>query len=827
MTQKYTVTGMTCSACAVHVEKAARAVAGVQQAQVNLLANTLTVTGEASAHSLQQAVHKAGYEMIVPDTAKAEKSSPFAAQQRTMRIRLAVSFAFLAPLMYLSMGHMVGLPLPAFLAGDQNAAGYAFAQFLLCLPVVYVNRSFFINGFRALAHAAPTMDSLIAIGSLASLLYGVFAIFRIGQGLGAQDMQLVHRYHADLYFESAAMILALITLGKYLEARSKSKTGSAIAGLMDLSPKTAVVLRNGQETEISIEQVSVGDIVTLRPGSRVPVDGVIVEGSSGFDESAVTGESIPVEKGEGDTVISASVAQNGFVRFRATKVGNDTTIAQIIQLVENANAQKAPIAKIADRVSGVFVPVVMGIALITLLAWLPAGQGVEFAVSSAVSVLVISCPCALGLATPVAIMVGTGKGAENGILFKSGEALENAHNIKTVVLDKTGTVTEGKPKVTDVLPQPPYTAQQLLQAVYSLELRSEHPLARAVITQAEREKISAHEVTQFKAVFGRGIMGVLHNELYFCGNEEFLAEKGIRLTQTQQHEVTRLADEGKTPLLLGTGGKLAGMVCVADVLKPESKPAVQQLQKMGVQTVLLTGDNRRTAEAVRTQLGIPRAVAQVLPQQKEAEIQKLKQEGGKVAMVGDGINDAPALAAADIGIAVGAGTDVALESADVVLMKNDLRDVAAAVRLSKAVLRNIKQNLFWAFFYNAVGIPLAAGVLYIPFHLRLNPMFAAAAMSLSSVCVVTNALRLKRVRLYGKNQNIKEQPSMKTYVIHIEGMMCEHCQSHVQKALQELAAEVDVSLNEKRATVTVPDTVSSDALSAAVTAAGYTVTGVE
>ncbi len=701
------------------------------------------------------------------------------------------------PLMYVTMGHMVGLSLPSFLDGMENAVSFAFTQLLLCLPIIYVNRQYYSKGFRTLFHLAPNMDSLIAIGSCASLVYGIVAIYRMSYGLGNGDMELVHRYYHDLYFESAAMILALITVGKYLEARSKGKTSEAITKLLDLAPKTAVVERGGKETEIPVEQVQAGDIVAVRPGSSIPVDGFIIEGTTSVDEAAITGESIPVHKQVNDTVIAATMNKTGFIRFKATRVGDDTTFSQIIRLVEEASSSKAPIAKIADKIAGVFVPVVIGVAVVTAIVWLAVGASFEFALSCAISVLVISCPCALGLATPVAIMVGTGKGAENGILIRSGEALEMAHNIQSVVLDKTGTITQGKPVVTNV--ETILSEQEFLSLAAGLEEKSEHPLAEAILEYAKKKSVKPAGITEFVSVPGRGVKGKLGNTRYIAGNRRMLKEQGIPLGDYAQR-LDVLADEGKTPMLFADENRILGILSVADVVKPTSREAVRQLKEQGVEVVMLTGDNRRTAEAIRRELDIDTVIAEVLPQDKEREIVKLQEQGKKVAMVGDGINDAPALARADVGMAIGAGTDVAIESADVVLMKNDLLDAVTAIRLSKAVIRNIKQNLFWAFFYNSLGIPVAAGVFYHAFGWKLNPMIGAAAMSMSSIFVVTNALRLKNFRVSRSETSeaaesemqeamlqsneieneIKEEKTMIT--MKINGMMCPHCQAAVKKS---------------------------------------------
>ena len=867
MKQKFDVTGMTCSACSSRVEKCVSKLAGAEQVSVNLLTNSMQVVYDDSQLSDRQiidAVTKAGYgasvhqeQMSAPAAGAAAaavpRENPVEQQMKEMKFRLIISFVFLIPLMYVSMGHMIGLPLPGFLTGLENAVGFALTQFLLCLPVAYVNRKYYIKGFSTLAHGAPNMDSLIAIGSTASLAYGIFAIYRMGYGLGVQDMELVQRYHMDLYFESAVMILALINVGKYLEARSKGKTSEAITKLMDLAPKTAVVERDGVETEIPVEQVQTGDILVVRPGQSIPVDGFITEGTTSIDEAAITGESIPVEKHPSDTVIAATINKTGFIKFKATRVGNDTTFSQIIRLVEEASSSKAPIAKIADKIAGVFVPTVIGIALVTAAVWLISGATFEFALSCAISVLVISCPCALGLATPVAIMVGTGKGAENGILIKSGEALETAHNLKSVVMDKTGTITQGKPVVTNV--ETIWTDEKkLLQVAAGLESRSEHPLAEAILEYAQGQKVQPAKVEQFRAIPGRGVQGKIDGVQYYAGNQRLMEEKKID-TSSVESRLGELADEGKTPMLFADEKQVLGIISVADVVKPTSREAVRQFKELGIEVVMLTGDNRRTAEAIRRQLDIDTVIAEVLPQDKEREIARLQEEGRCVAMIGDGVNDAPALARADVGMAIGAGTDVAIESADVVLMKNDLLDAVTAVRLSKAVIRNIKQNLFWAFFYNCLCIPVAAGVFYPLTGLKLSPMIGAAAMSFSSIFVVTNALRLKRFKTSStgggepaeqtgaevqirtgsreadqvSNDNTnKERENEAMITMKINGMMCAHCKAAVEKALGGVAGveKAEVNLEEKAAYVTGKG-VSKDALKDAVTEAGYEVVSVE
>lgn len=847
MKQTFNVTGMTCSACSANVEKAVKKLDGVQTVNVNLLANKMMVEYEPDTlndTAIVAAVTAAGYgastgEPSAQAAAKQSEKSLMQQQLDEMRQRLIVSFIFFVPLMYVSMGHMMGLPLPSFLAGMKNAISFGMTQFLLTLPVVYVNRKFFQVGFKTLWHRAPNMDSLIAIGSTAAVVYGVFAIYRMGYGLGIGDMELVKRYHMDLYFESAVTILTLITLGKFLETRSKGKTSEAIAKLIDLAPKTATVLKNGVEVEIPVAEVRQGDILVVRPGQSIAVDGVIIEGSSAIDQSALTGESIPIEKTVGDHVIAATINKTGYFKFEAQKVGDDTTLAQIIRLVDEAGSSKAPIAKLADQISGVFVPIVIVIAFVSTAVWLLAGQSFEFALSIGIAVLVISCPCALGLATPVAIMVATGKGAQNGILIKSAEALETAHSVRTVVLDKTGTITEGKPRVTDVLPANGFSAETLVQAAASLEQASEHPLAEAVTEYAKQQNMALSDVENFEAISGKGLSAEIAGAAYFAGNAALMAQQNIDCTALAPQS-DALADQGKTPLYFAKNGQLMGIIAAADVVKPTSRQAIAQLKALGVDVVMLTGDNRKTAEAIRRSLDIDRVVAEVLPQDKEREIRAIQERGQRVAMVGDGINDAPALTRADVGIAIGAGTDIAIESADIVLMKSDLLDLVTALRLSHATIRNIKMNLFWAFFYNTVGIPLAAGLLYPMFALKLNPMFAAAAMSLSSICVVTNALRLRffkpqtaavgapgaalpQVQAQVQKAHEDEEDDSMKKVITVEGMSCQHCQASVEKALSAVqgVSAAKVNLAKKTATVTLAAEVADDALMSAVRDAGF------
>lgn len=979
---------MSCSACSSHVEKAVNKLDAVEKASVNLLTETMDVTYDESRLSsggIIDAVVKAGYGASVMNESsngnaaggqsasgsgnrrsgsgadgRQELQQKLDTEAKAMKWRLGISIGFLIPLMYVSMHHMFkewfGIPAPAFIVntlhGNANAMNFALTQFLLLLPILYVNRKFFSVGFKTLAHRSPNMDSLIAMGSGAALVYGIFAMYRISYGLGYGDMAVVEHYVHDLYFESSGTILTLITVGKYLESRSKGKTSEAITKLMNLAPKVAIlVTEDGQEKEVPTESLQKGDIFLVKPGSLVPVDGIVLEGNSSVDEAAITGESVPVEKQAGDHVVSATVNKAGFLKCRADRVGDDTTLAQIIRLVEEASASKAPIAQLADKVAGVFVPTVMAISLVTLIVWLASGATAEFAISTAIAVLVISCPCALGLATPVAIMVGTGVGASNGILIKTGEALQQAKEIDTVVLDKTGTITSGKLKVEEAGGyQSDFPVDAMMQIAAALEKKSEHPLAEAVVEYAESFRLTIPEITDFQATFGRGVEGALAQDFatkeflkkdgptavfyagkfdekntgnsvgtengtkdaatmtkessesaelsqrktilpagtkFYVGNLAFLQEKNIILPEGALDALNRMADEGMTPLLVAMdvnfreeGSQEAciqkplpketgflGIIGVADTVKATSYEAIQAWEKMGVKVIMLTGDNRRTAEAVREKLGISEVVAEVLPQDKEKKVSELKRQGHRVAMIGDGINDAPALAAADVGMAIGAGTDVAMESADIILMKNDLRDAVTAMKLSRAVIRNIKENLFWAFFYNCIGIPLAAGVLYPAFGIRLNPMFGAAAMSLSSIFVVTNALRLKGFKSgftplkkgapeaarkeielthaaaekeqcilkapaeQNNRQDVKqekERTNTMTKVISIEGMMCNHCTGTVQKALEavEGVTAVTMSLEQKNATVELASDVADDVLAKAVTDAGYEVKGV-
>ena len=883
MKQRFNVTGMSCSACSAHVEKAVSKVPGVDSVQVNLLQNSMVVEyadGAVDAGTIISAVTEAGYGASVMGDKKEKAKEENELQKKTadearrMKHRLGWSIGFLAVLMYVSMGHMLGWPLPGILTGHENVMVFALTQLFLTLPVMYLNRKYFENGFRSLIHGAPNMDTLVAMGSTAAAGYSASQLFVMGYALGRGNLEAAHAGAMNLYFEAAAMILTLVTIGKYMESRSKNRTSDALTKLMDLAPKTALVLRDGQEMEIPSEEVRIGETVIVKPGQAVPVDGVIIEGTGTVDESAITGESIPVEKKAGDRVTGATVNRAGYFRMEADRIGEDTTLSQIIRLVEEAGGSKAPIAKLADKVSGVFVPVVITIALVTIAAWLLAGQSFSFALASGIAVLVISCPCALGLATPTAIMVGTGRGAEQGILIKSGESLETAHLVDTVVLDKTGTVTQGRPALTDIRPVGGVTEQELLSLAASLEQASEHPLAEALVEGAKSRGVPLEKVSDFLAVAGQGVRGTVQGRDVLAGNRKMMKENGIE-TVGLEDMAAALAEEGKTALYIAADGKLLGLTAAADPVKETSAQAIREMENMGLSVVMLTGDNERTAKAIQKKLGISRVVAEVLPQDKEQEVRRLQEEGHKVAMVGDGINDAPALARADVGIAIGAGTDVAIESADIVLMKSDLLDAAAAIQLSRAVIRNIKENLFWAFFYNALGIPLAAGVFYPLLGWQLSPMFGSAAMSFSSVFVVSNALRLKGFRpsfrkkkgaaalaantapaacpvpaqdgsvpaacpvpgaCSGEQEGTtgqenktehKEEKTMKK-TMKIEGMMCGHCTGRVEKALNALdGVQAQVSLEDKAAYVTIDGDVSDETLKKTVEDEGYQVTGIE
>ena len=873
--EQYNITGMSCAACSARVEKAVSKVPGVTSCSVSLLTNSMGVEGTASSDEIIRAVQDAGYGASLKGASGQQMSASVAEEALedhetpVLKRRLIASIGFLLVLMYFSMGHMMwGWPLPAWFDGNHVAMGLV--QLLLAGIIMVINQKFFISGFKSLWHRAPNMDTLVALGSMASFVWSVYALFAMTRAQVDGDSAAVMNYMMEFYFESAAMILTLITVGKMLEARSKGKTTDALKGLMKLAPKTAVVVRDGQEATVPIEQVRKGDIFVVRPGENIPVDGVILEGNSAVNESALTGESIPVDKNPGDAVSAATVNQSGFIRCEATRVGEDTTLSQIIKMVSDAAATKAPIAKIADRVSGVFVPAVISIAIVTTVIWLLVGRPFGFALARGISVLVISCPCALGLATPVAIMVGNGMGAKNGILFKTAVSLEEAGKIQIVALDKTGTITKGEPQVTDLVPAEGISEKELLTYAYALEKKSEHPLAKAILARAEEQQITTQEVSDFQALPGNGLRAVLNNEVLTGGSMKFISNQ-VSITPELILEAEKLAGEGKTPLLFTKNGKLIGMIAVADVMKEDSPRAVKELQNMGIRVVMLTGDNERTAKAIGAQAGVDEVIAGVLPDGKESVIRSLK-EKGKVAMVGDGINDAPALTRADIGIAIGAGTDVAIDAADVVLMKSQLSDVPAAIRLSRATLRNIHENLFWAFFYNVIGIPLAAGVWIPIFGWTLNPMFGAAAMSLSSFCVVTNALRLNLFKVHDaskdkkikqntaelhvtadtENKNMtnedadccsteihdrkdqenikvnKENNGMTTITVNVTGMMCGHCEAHVNKAIKEaLGVEDVVSSHEKGTTVIqAPQKLDEDKIREVIKEAGYEVTGI-
>ena len=822
MKLKFNVTGMTCAACSARVEKVTKSVAGVENAEVNLLGGTMMVEAgsEEVTPLIIKAVSDAGYGASLAGEKKpAEEKASSDTGLKEMKKRIVGSAIFLVILMYFTMGHMVGLPMPHWYHGQENALVAALLQLFLTLPVVYLNRVYYSRGLKALWHRSPNMDSLIAVGSGASLIYGIAALFSMAYGMGHGDWDTVAFYSENLYFESAAMILTLITLGKFLETRAKGRTGDAIRALMDLRPESATVLRDGAEVTVPAEQVRIGDIVIVRSGGRIPVDGTVLEGRASVDQSALTGESVPVEVEPGDPVAAATINTEGYLKFRADKVGEDTTLQQVIRMVEEAGGSKAPIARLADKIAGIFVPAVMGIALVTFAVWMLAGYGLEFSLTCAISVLVISCPCALGLATPVAIMVGTGKGASMGVLFKNGAALEHLHSVNTVVLDKTGTLTTGKPAVTDII-SVSVSEQKLLTVAAALEKRSEHPFAKAILEKTAGMQIP--EAENFETLPGRGVAGTVAGVRYFGGNAKLMAEKGIPVPEYPQ-----LADQGKTPLYFGAGdGTYLGAVAAADVLKPDSAEAVAAMKRQHLQVVMLTGDNEKTARAIARKAGIEEVISDVLPADKASAVKKLQTDGRRVLMVGDGINDAPALVTADVGMAIGAGTDIAMESADVVLMSGSLTGVSNAVRLSKAAIRNIRQNLFWAFFYNCLGIPIAAGVLVIPFGIQLSPMIGAAAMSLSSVFVVTNALRLRRFKpdtvIAAVSKKPKEETIMTT-VIKVEGMMCTHCKAMVEKVCKAVPGTVDAVVDLQAKNVTVTGDASVDALKKAITDAGYEV----
>ncbi len=835
MKQKFDVTGMSCSACSAAVEKSVNKLAGVESCEVSLLTNSMTVVFDEKTTDEKQiisAVTSAGYGACIhEDKKKIQKKAPAKDDElKSMKIRLIVSFACLIPLMYVAMGHMISLPLPAFLTGIKNGVAFAFTQFLLTLPVMYVNRKYYINGFRSLFRRHPDMDSLVATGSSAAIIYGVYSVFTLSHAIAAGDTASAEAILHNLYFESGAMILTLITLGKFLEANAKKKTTTAISSLLALSPDTAILYKDGKETEIPTEDVRAGDIIIVKPGMSIPVDGRIIQGNTSVDESAITGESIPVEKTVGDTVTGGTVNKNGYIRFTAEKVGDDTALAKILRLVEEASSSKAPIAKLADKVSGVFVPAVISIAVITFIAWMIIKNDFALAFDTAISVLVISCPCALGLATPTAIMVGMGKGASEGILIKSATALETAHKIDTVVLDKTGTVTSGKPTVTDILPAENTTENELLTTAFSAEKLSEHPLAAAVCEKAEEMKLSPLAAENYLNIPGRGIRAQLADSTVLAGNVLLMNDNGIDISLSEK-AYNNLTMQGKTPLFIAENGIFKGIIAVADTIKESSPEAVKSFRKMGIDVIMLTGDNRKTAQHIAEKAGIENFIADVLPDGKEEAIRRLQSENKTVAMIGDGINDAPALTRADVGIAIGTGTDVAIESADIVLMKSDLNDAVGAVKLSKAVMRNIRQNLFWAFFYNILGIPLAAGLLFIPFGIKLSPMIGAACMSMSSVCVVSNALRLK---LYKNKHNktdetiIEERTETMKKTIFIEGMMCHHCTGRVEKLLNSMEGiTAEVSLEDKCAHVTLTKDYTNAELISAIENEGYSVTDIK
>lgn len=838
--EQYTVTGMSCAACSARVEKAVSGVKGVSSCSVSLLTNSMGVEGTASADDIIAAVRAAGYD--ASPKGRQEPSARKSAEEDALRDRetpvlkkrLIASLGFLIVLMYVSMGHMMwGWPLPGFF--DRNHVAMGLLQMLLTIVIMVINQKFFISGFKSLWHRAPNMDALVALGATAAFGYSTFALFAMTDAQVRGDAAAVMSYMHEFYFESAAMILALITLGKMLEARSKGKTTDALKSLMKLAPKTATVERNGAEMTVPIEQVAKDDVFLVRPGESIPVDGMVIDGSSAVDESTLTGESIPVDKAAGSQVSAGTMNRSGFIRCKATRVGEDTTLSQIIRMVSDAAATKAPIAKVADKVSGVFVPAVITIAAITVAAWLIAGETVGFALARGISVLVISCPCALGLATPVAIMVGNGMGAKNGVLFKTAVSLEETGKAQIVALDKTGTITRGEPRVTDLIPAGGISETELLSAAYALEKKSEHPLARAITQRAEQEKLTAFEVERFEALPGNGLTASLDGAELLGGSFKFISGQ-IAVSDETAKRAERLSEEGKTPLLFARGGALIGIIAVADVIKDDSPQAIEQMRNMGIHVVMLTGDNERTAKAIGAKAGVDEVIAGVLPDGKESVIRSLK-EKGKVIMVGDGVNDAPALTGADIGIAIGAGADVAIDAADVVLMKSRLSDVPAAIRLSRATLRNIHENLFWAFIYNTIGIPLAAGVFISVLGWQLNPMFAAAAMSLSSFSVVTNALRLNFVRIHDpkhdhkmkKKTPIKKETKQMEKTIKIDGMMCNHCEMHVKKALEALdgVKSAEVSHTAGTAVVTLEKAVADSALKQAVVDQGYTVTGIE
>ena len=852
--ENYNITGMSCSACSARVEKAVAKIVGADNVSVNLLTNSMQVKHEANITSTDiiNAVVDAGYGAFLKNDSKLKtlnitsKPSTVEDEIQGMETRLKWSIVFLIPTMYIAMHSMLGISSKTF-DGLENSVTFAFSQFLLILPIMYLNRKYYINGFKTLLQGAPNMDTLVGLGSMAAAAFGAFALFRIGYGLGHNELAIVEEYSRNLYFESAGMIVTLITVGKYLEARAKGKTSQAVEKLLKMAPKQANVIRDGIETTIDAADLVVGDEIIVRPGESIAADGIIIDGSTSIDESTITGESIPVNKTSGDKVTSGTINVNGVIHFKAEKVGGDTTISKIIELVEEASASKAPIAKLADKIAGIFVPAVIMIALIAGGIWLAMGATVEFAFSIAISILVISCPCALGLATPVAIMVGTGKGAENGILIKSGEALETAHLIDTVVMDKTGTLTVGKPQVTNIFVVNDLDSKNFIEIACGLEIGSEHPLAEAIVKFASDKQIKPLSMKNFRATFGKGVEAECDGDKYFAGNEKFLEDLRIDTTPIKD-TINKLADEGKTPLIFARNRQIIGVIAVADVEKSTSAAAINEFKQLGINVVMLTGDNERTAKSIAQRLGISKVIAGVLPENKEQEIAKLQASGHKVAMIGDGVNDAPALAKADLGIAIGAGTDIAIESADAILIRNDLLDAVSAIKLSRAVLTNIKQNLFWAFFYNVVCIPLAAGVFYPAFGIKLSPMIGAAAMSMSSVCVVLNALRLKwfevkhsmqiseikinntidlqKISFDSQKKLDEEEPNM-TKELKIEGMMCKHCVKHVNDALSKMdgVTNVVVSLEDNKADVTMDHEISMEEFKKVITDAGYELVG--
>lgn len=838
---KFDIQGMTCSSCSSHVEKAVCKLEGAKNVNVNLLSNSMIVEYDEKLLNndvITKAIVNAGYGAKVSDSETQKSKKNYENNEnniiKLMKKRLIMSIIFLILLMIVAMHHM--LPVPQILKdifhGTKNAIIFSFTQFLLLLPIIYLNRNYFIVGFKRLLKGKPNMDSLIAIGSSSAIIYGIYAIYMIGYGLGHNKLELVQKYSADLYFESAGMIFTLVTIGKYLETKSKGKTKDAISKLINLAPKISIVIRDEKEIQVNTDEIVQGDIIVIKPGTSIPVDGIIIEGSSSIDQSAITGESIPVEKTIGDSVVSGTVNKNGYFKMRATKVGENTTLSQIIKLVEEAGSSKAPIARIADKVSGIFVPVVITIAIIATIFWLWKGQSFEFALSIGIAVLVISCPCALGLATPVAIMVGTGKGAQNGILIKNAESLETLHLVDTVVLDKTGTITEGKPKVTDILVNN-INEKHLLKIAASLEKKSEHPLAEAVVQKAKEEDQELEEVQEFLAVLGRGVKGKIGGINYLCGNYKFMIENNIPANEIA-HKAEKFLEEGKTVIYFAREIEIIGVIAVADTVKDTSQQAIQELKQRNIDVVMLTGDNKIVANTIAKQLEIEKVVSEILPVDKEKEISKLQEAGKKVAFVGDGINDSPALVRANVGLAIGSGTDIAIESADIILMKNTLLDVVTAIDLSKAVISNIKMNLFWAFFYNSIGIPVAAGAFFLSLGIKLSPMLGALAMSLSSVCVVTNALRLNKFKSKfnidkksskSESEENKEKKVMNTKTIVIEGMQCNHCKMTVEKVLGAIdgVEKVEVNLSKKTAVIEISKEVDENTIKSVIEEAGFVV----